>query len=208
MQLLREISAAGDAADQRNNIRMRFLGRADELPAAVQRDTREAMEATEQNTAWCLALRSIMVAGRKSSTLRTLCWPNAEPPAIRKNSPTADVERHLYTSGLPDPDLLIRTSGEMRVSNFLLCNRLCGNFCHGNPVADFNRARLLEAFRRIPETRSPLWRHRRKRRVGSQQFTACSQIVLLSRFHFLLHSFSVMMIRQFALFLLTRRNVR
>jgi undecaprenyl diphosphate synthase len=59
----------------------------------------------------------------------------------------ADIERHLYTAGLPDPDLLIRTSGELRVSNFLLWQIAYAElFVTDTLWPDFNRARLLEAF--------------------------------------------------------------
>jgi undecaprenyl diphosphate synthase len=56
------------------------------------------------------------------------------------------LSRHLYTDGLPDPDLLIRTSGEMRVSNFLLWQIAYAEiFVTETLWPDFNRARLLEA---------------------------------------------------------------
>jgi len=56
------------------------------------------------------------------------------------------ISRHLYTEGLPDPDLLIRTSGEMRVSNFLLWQIAYAEiFVTETLWPDFNRARLLEA---------------------------------------------------------------
>ena len=56
------------------------------------------------------------------------------------------LARHLYTDGLPDPDLLIRTSGEMRVSNFLLWQIAYAEiFVTETLWPDFNRARLLEA---------------------------------------------------------------
>src|SRR5437660_5450145 len=56
------------------------------------------------------------------------------------------LARHLYTEGLPDPDLLIRTSGEMRVSNFLLWQIAYAEiFVTETLWPDFNRARLLEA---------------------------------------------------------------
>jgi len=59
----------------------------------------------------------------------------------------ADIERHLYTGGLPDPDLLIRTSGELRVSNFLLWQIAYAEiFVTETLWPDFNRARLLESF--------------------------------------------------------------
>jgi undecaprenyl diphosphate synthase len=56
------------------------------------------------------------------------------------------LSRHLYTEGLPDPDLLIRTSGEMRVSNFLLWQIAYAEiFVTETLWPDFNRARLLES---------------------------------------------------------------
>jgi undecaprenyl diphosphate synthase len=56
------------------------------------------------------------------------------------------LARHMYTNGLPDPDLLIRTSGEMRVSNFLLWQIAYAEiFVTETLWPDFNRARLLEA---------------------------------------------------------------
>src|SRR5262245_16112447 len=59
----------------------------------------------------------------------------------------ADIERHLYTSGLPDPDLLVRTSGEMRVSNFLLWQIAYAEiFVTETLWPDFSRARRLESF--------------------------------------------------------------
>ena len=58
-----------------------------------------------------------------------------------------EVSRQLYTAGLPDPDLLIRTSGEMRVSNFLLWQIAYAEiFVTETLWPDFNRARLLESF--------------------------------------------------------------
>jgi undecaprenyl diphosphate synthase len=57
-----------------------------------------------------------------------------------------DLSRHLYTADLPDPDLLIRTSGEMRVSNFLLWQIAYAEiFVTETLWPDFNRARLFEA---------------------------------------------------------------
>jgi undecaprenyl diphosphate synthase len=58
-----------------------------------------------------------------------------------------EVSAHLYTAGLPDPDLLIRSSGEMRISNFLLWQIAYAEiFVTETLWPDFNRARLLEAF--------------------------------------------------------------
>jgi undecaprenyl diphosphate synthase len=58
----------------------------------------------------------------------------------------ADIERHLFTSGLPDPDLLIRTSGEMRVSNFMLWQIAYSELYVTETLwPDFRRADLFEA---------------------------------------------------------------
>jgi undecaprenyl diphosphate synthase len=147
MQLLREYLRQEMPLMQRNNIRMRFLGRADELPDGVQRDTREATEATANNTGMvlCVALNY----GGRAEIVEAANALLAEQQA--GNHPQkfteTDLERHLYTSGLPDPDLLIRTSGEMRVSNFLLWQIAYAEiFVTETLWPDFSRARLLEAF--------------------------------------------------------------
>ena len=147
MQLLREYLRQEMPLIQRNNIRMRFLGRADELPAGVQRDTREAMEATAKNTGMvlCVALNYGGRAEIVDAANALLAEIQARGNATKFTE--ADFESHLYTAGLPDPDLLIRTSGEMRVSNFLLWQIAYAEiFVTETLWPDFNRARLLEAF--------------------------------------------------------------
>jgi undecaprenyl diphosphate synthase len=147
MQLLREYLRQEMPLIQRNNIRMRFLGRADELPAAVQRDTREATQATANNTGMvlCIALnyggRAEIVDAANALLAERKAAGHSEKVTER------DMERHLYTAGLADPDLLVRTSGEMRVSNFLLWQIAYAEiFVTETLWPDFNRARLLEAF--------------------------------------------------------------
>ena len=147
MQLLREYLRQEMPLIQRNNIRMRFLGRSNELPAAVQRDTREAVEATAGNTGMelCIALN---YGGRAEivDAANALLSERLTAGDSRKLT-ESDVERHLYTAGLADPDLLIRTSGEMRVSNFLLWQIAYAEIYVTETLwPDFNRARLLEAF--------------------------------------------------------------
>lgn len=147
MQLLREYLREEMPLIQRNNIRMRFLGRADELPVAVRRDTQAAMEATAGNTGMvlCVALnyggRAEIVDAANALVAERLATGNS------KKLSEAELERQLYTAGLPDPDLLIRTSGEMRISNFLLWQIAYAEiFVTETLWPDFNRPRLLEAF--------------------------------------------------------------
>jgi undecaprenyl diphosphate synthase len=144
MQLLREYLRKEMPLIQRNNIRMRFLGRPDELPAGVQKDTREAMEATAGNTGMVLSI-ALNYGGRAEivdAMNAILAERNGNKSAITED----ELTRHLYTASLPDPDLLIRTSGEMRVSNFLLWQIAYAEiFVTETLWPDFNRARLLEA---------------------------------------------------------------
>jgi undecaprenyl diphosphate synthase len=148
MQLLREYLRTEMPLIQRNNIRMRFLGRSSELPAGVQQDMRNAEEKTAGNGGMvlCLALNyggraEIVDSVNAILTERTAASGSAAPITEE------DLSRQLYTRGLPDPDLLIRTSGEMRVSNFLLWQIAYAEiFVTETLWPDFNRARLLESF--------------------------------------------------------------
>jgi undecaprenyl diphosphate synthase len=146
MQLLREYLRREMPLLQKNNIRMRFLGRSDDLPAAVQKDTREAMEATAGNTGMVLCV-ALNYGGRSeivdavNGVLNSRAADAARLPVTEE-----EIAGKLYTSGLPDPDLMIRTSGEMRVSNFLLWQIAYSEiFVTETLWPDFNRARFLEA---------------------------------------------------------------
>jgi len=146
MQLLREYLRKEMPLLQRNNIRMGFLGRADELPDAVQKDTREAVEATAKNTGMVLSIA--LNYGGRAEIVDAMNAILAEGNGHGPSSPITEenLAQHLYTADLPDPDLLIRTSGEMRVSNFLLWQIAYAEILVTETLwPDFNRARLLEA---------------------------------------------------------------
>ena len=146
MQLLREYLRREMPLLQKNKIRMRFLGRTDELPKGVQEDVRDAMERTAANQGMvlCVALNYGGRAEIVDAMNAILAERNghASHEAITEEA----LARHMYTNGLPDPDLLIRTSGEMRVSNFLLWQIAYAEiFVTETLWPDFNRAQLLEA---------------------------------------------------------------
>ncbi len=146
MALLREYIRKEMPLIQKNNIRMRFLGRIHELPAGVQNDVREATERTARNTGMflCIALNYGGRAEIVDALNSILAERNGHGSADRLTE--AQLSRHLYTDGLPDPDLLIRTSGEMRVSNFLLWQIAYAEIVVTETLwPDFNRARFLEA---------------------------------------------------------------
>ena len=146
MALLREYLRKEMPLLQKNNIRMRFLGRIDELPAGVQNDVRDAMEQTAENKGMVLCV-ALNYGGRAEivdamNSILSERNGHGAPSKITEEQ----LSRHLYTDGLPDPDLLIRTSGEMRVSNFLLWQIAYAEiFVTETLWPDFNRVRLLEA---------------------------------------------------------------
>jgi undecaprenyl diphosphate synthase len=147
MQLLREYLRTEMPLIQRNDIRMRFLGRSRELPAGVQQDMHNAEEKTAGNGGMvlCLALNYGGRAEIVDAANAMLAERSAQGSRVAITE--EELSRRLYTSGLPDPDLMIRTSGEMRVSNFLLWQIAYAEiFVTETLWPDFTRARLLEAF--------------------------------------------------------------
>jgi undecaprenyl diphosphate synthase len=119
--LCRYLKAEVPTLDE-NNIRLEYIGRQHELPASVQKKMAWAREATARNSGMVLTLalnysaRSELVDAFQSLVNAAACNGGVEHLKIDEES----VSRHLYTRHLPDPDLVIRTSGEMRLSNFLL----------------------------------------------------------------------------------------
>src|SRR6185437_9588809 len=132
---------------QKNNIRLLFIGRSAQLPEAVQRDIAEAMRSTSRNTGMRLAV-ALNYGGRAElvdAFNRMLEHVRGNGLAAFQADEQA-ISGYLYTAGLPDPDLLIRTSGEMRVSNFLLWQIAYAELYVTETLwPDFSRARLFEA---------------------------------------------------------------
>jgi undecaprenyl diphosphate synthase len=105
-----------------NNIRLEYIGRQQELPESVQERMAAARGATAKNTGMVLTL-ALNYSARTElvDAFRSLVDAAARNGGIDHLKVDEDaVSRHLYTSHLPDPDLVVRTSGEMRLSNFLL----------------------------------------------------------------------------------------
>ncbi len=132
-----------------NNIRLRAIGRIEALPQQVRRRLDDAVRATSPNTGLILnlainysgraeivdAVNALIEESRRAGTLETL--------RVDEDS----IARRLATAGQPDVDLLIRTSGEMRISNFLLWQIAYAEL-YVTPTLwpDFDRLALLEAF--------------------------------------------------------------
>ena len=105
----------------REGIRLHHIGRIQELPSVCQRKLREVMDVTASNTKLHLVL-AISYSGRTEiiDAVRSIVR-DAAGGGISEEEVTPElIDSRLNTAGIPDPDLLIRTSGEMRISNFLL----------------------------------------------------------------------------------------
>jgi undecaprenyl diphosphate synthase len=105
-----------------NNIRLRYIGRKHELPEVVQREMTEASDATGANTGMILTL-ALNYSARSEivDAFRSLADAASRNGGLDHLEVTEQaISENLYTRDLPDPDLVIRTSGEMRLSNFLL----------------------------------------------------------------------------------------
>jgi undecaprenyl diphosphate synthase len=105
----------------KNGVRLQAIGRIHELPESCQKALREAIALTAQNPATTLVL-ALNYSGRTEiiDTVRALCREAAAGKIDPQSLDEEAFSRHLYTAAFPDPDLLIRTSGELRLSNFLL----------------------------------------------------------------------------------------
>ena len=147
MRLLREYLKRELPAIHKNNIRLLVIGRSEQLPEAVRKDIEAGMRLTAKNTGM-----KLVVALNYGGRAELVDAFNAMLDQVRENGMSAfradeqTISEHLYTAGLPDPDLLIRTSGEMRVSNFLLWQIAYAEMYVTETLwPDFSRARLLEA---------------------------------------------------------------
>jgi undecaprenyl diphosphate synthase len=133
---------------QKNDVRLQVIGRPDALPAPVRRELEATVEATAPNRGLVVnlainyggraeivdAINSILEVARLDGSIASL---KLDEELISSN---------LYTSSCPDPDLLIRTSGEMRISNFLLWQIAYAELYVTETLwPDFTRRDLLQA---------------------------------------------------------------
>jgi undecaprenyl diphosphate synthase len=132
---------------QRNNMRFKPIGRIDQLEASVQDHLTRAVEATTECTGTLVQI-ALNYSGRQEitdllrETARRASAGELEEDCIDE----AWVSKHLTTGGTPDPDLLVRTSGEQRLSNFLLWQLAYSEIYFAKVLwPDFSRLELLEA---------------------------------------------------------------
>ena len=126
-----------------NNIRFKVVGRVEELARDVQRELRDAEDKTAANTGMQFNI-ALNYGGRAEivEAARRLLVEGVPPDQLDETR----FASYLYTAGQPDPDLLIRTSGEMRVSNFLLWQIAYAEIWVTDTLwPDFRQRHLLEA---------------------------------------------------------------
>ncbi len=121
MGLLRGVIREELSEMGKEGIRLRTIGRRQDLPEAVREELESAIEKTKDQTRLDLILAlsygsRVEITEAMQGMAREVKAGRLEPDQIREET----VAAHLYTHGIPDPDLLIRTSGEMRISNFML----------------------------------------------------------------------------------------
>jgi undecaprenyl diphosphate synthase len=150
MRLLSRYLKAEVPTLNENNVRLEYIGRQQELPDDVQERMAWAREATARNSGMVLTLalnysaRSEIVDAFRSMVSAASQNGGVDHLKIDEDA----VSRHLYTCHLPDPDLVVRTSGEMRLSNFLLW-QLAYAEIYVTPTLwpDFRGVHLLEGIR-------------------------------------------------------------
>ncbi len=139
----------------REGVRLRHIGRMEDLAPDIQQAVRDAMTLTRNNTELTLNV-CFNYGGRAEivDAVRRIVADGVAPEEIDEEM----INRHLYTSGLPDPDLVIRTAGEMRLSNYLIWQAAYAEY-YSTPILwpDFGREEFLAALEAYSQ---------RKRRFG------------------------------------------
>ncbi len=142
MRLLKEYIRKELDAINRNNIRFRAIGRIQDLSPSVKRELEYAENATSGNSGMQLLI-ALNYSGRLElvDAFNDLLRRGIHGPVTE-----GDIAEHLYTRQVPDPDLMIRTSGELRVSNFLLWQIAYAEIYVTDTFwPDFRAVHLLEA---------------------------------------------------------------
>jgi len=165
MGLLRQFLRDQLAELNRNRVRLRAIGRLGDLPGPVRRQLERTTEATRHNDGMVLTLAlSYGARAELADAVQAIAREVAAGRLRPEDVGEATISQHLYAPELPDPDLLVRTSGEMRVSNFLLWQiSYCEFWVTKTLWPDFRREELWRAFRSYAK------RQRRFGRVGAPE---------------------------------------
>jgi undecaprenyl diphosphate synthase len=164
MDLLREYLRKELNTLHENNIAFNVIGRVDELGPAIRRELQDGMEATRGNSGLLFNI-ALSYGGRAEivDAVNRILADRGRPGAAAERIDETAFASYLYTAGQPDPDLLIRTSGELRISNFLLWQIAYAEIWVTETLwPDFRRRELLQAIVDYQK------RERRYGRVGAE----------------------------------------
>lgn len=127
----------------KNKVRLRFLGQLEKFSDALQKKMRGAMEKTRDNDR--ITLNVMVNYGGRAEIVDA--FKKMTNDQLKNEEISEDkISNYLYTKGMPDPDLLIRTADEMRVSNFLLWQIAYAEIYVTSTLwPDFRRGQLMEA---------------------------------------------------------------
>ena len=143
MRILEEVIDERTQEFYEKGIRLNHLGRLEGLAEALQRKVRYAVDLTRENSKFVLNI-AFNYGGRAEivDAARRLLAEGVDPATLDE----ATFSRYLYTAGLPDPDLIIRTAGEMRLSNFLIWQTAYAEY-YSTPTfwPDFDKQELYQA---------------------------------------------------------------
>ena len=143
----------------KNGVRLRTIGRTQELPESTRKKLADTIAETANNTATTLIL-ALNYSSRTEITdaVRSLCADSAAGRLDAESITPDTIQSRLYTAEYPDPDLLVRTSGEMRLSNFMLWQLSYTEFYISQKLwPDFSKQDLRQAIAEF---------HKRERRFG------------------------------------------
>jgi undecaprenyl diphosphate synthase len=129
------------------NVRIRFVGNLEALPPSLQEEIARSMQDTQNNVGTQFTVAT-NYGGRQEivQACRAIAIQVQQGRLSPEQIDEAVIERYLYTTGLPSPDLLIRTSGEMRLSNFLLWQMAYAEIYVTQTLwPDFDRAQFHKA---------------------------------------------------------------
>ena len=117
IEILQEMIRAETRQLHEEGVRLRHIGRLDRLPSGIQKGIEDAIDLTKDNGGITVAL-AYDYGGRSELTnaIRSIVADGVRSSQIDEQL----IGKYLYTAGMPDPDLIIRTAGEMRISHFLL----------------------------------------------------------------------------------------
>jgi undecaprenyl diphosphate synthase len=149
MKLLEQALKDNRKRIKENNIKFNVIGRVDDLPAALKDATEDLMKETSGNSGMVLTL-ALNYGGRQEilDAVKAVCAKCGKRDTDISSWKEEDFEKFLYSDGLPDPDLVIRTSGEMRLSNFLLWQSAYSEFYVTDTLwPDFDTVELEKALK-------------------------------------------------------------